>query len=120
MGLLNDLSVQMTEAETVEKDSQADYEALMRDSAEKRTADSKSLSGKQVAKAETEAALESHSEDKATATRGLAGTNAYIASLHTECDWLLKYATMRAEARTSEIEALGNAKAVLSGADFSL
>merc|ERR1719497_233816 len=104
----------MAEAGTTEKDSQGDYEALMRDSAGKRTADSKSLSGKQMAKAETEAALESHTEDEATANRGLKGTNEYIASLHIECDWLLKYATMRAEARTSEIEALGNARAVLS------
>ena len=34
--------------------------------------------------------------------------------------WLLKYFGVRAEARASEIDALGKAKAVLSGADFSL
>jgi len=118
--LLTDLSNQMTAAETEEKDSQADYEVLMRDSAAKRTTDSKALTGKQAAKAEMEGALESHSADKASTGRELAGTTQYIASLHTECDWLLKYAGMRKEARTSEIEALGSAKAVLSGADYSL
>merc|ERR1719359_773534 len=32
-----------------------------------------------------------------------------------ECDWLLQYFDVRKEARTSEIDALGKAKAVLSG-----
>merc|ERR1712203_504261 len=43
----------------------------------------------------------------------------YIAPLHAECDWLLKYFDVRKEARASEMDALGKAKAVLSGADFS-
>jgi len=118
--LMRDLSNQMAEAQTQEKDAQADYEAMMQDSAEKRTSDSKALTGKQSAKAEMEGALESHTEDKASSGKELLGTTAYISSLHTECDWLLKYADMRKDARTSEIEALGNAKAVLSGADFTL
>jgi len=40
--------------------------------------------------------------------------------LHAECDWLVKYFDIRKQARDEEIEALKNAKAVLSGADFSL
>jgi len=43
----------------------------------------------------------------------------YIHSLHGECDWLLKFYDARMEARTGEIDALGKAKAVLNGADFS-
>merc|ERR1719384_1554657 len=117
---MRDLSNQMAEAQTQEKDAQADYEALMRDSAAKRTSDSKALTGKGSAKAEMEGALESHTEDKVSTGKELLGTTAYISSLHSECDWLLKYADMRKDARTSEIEALGSAKAVLSGADFSL
>ena len=53
--LLKDIEKEMTEAETTEKDSQADYEALMKDSAEKRTADAKSITEKEQAKADTEA-----------------------------------------------------------------
>merc|ERR1740123_1118850 len=41
--LIKDLDKEMTEAETEEKDSQADYEEMMADSAAKRTADSQSL-----------------------------------------------------------------------------
>merc|ERR1719440_2067613 len=58
--LIKDLVKEMTVAETEEKDSQADYEKLMADSAEKRKADSKLLSEKEATKAETEAALEAH------------------------------------------------------------
>merc|ERR1719476_627972 len=118
--LIADLDKQMTEGEAEEKDAQADYETLMADSAEKRTADSKSLSEKQGAKADTEAAVEGHQDDKASATNSLGATNKYIASLHTECDWLIKYFDVRQQARADEMDSLRNAKAVLSGSDYSL
>jgi len=114
-----DLDKEMTEAETTEKDAQADYETAMKDAADKRTADSKLLSEKESIKAETEADLEAKTEDKAAASAELMSTMKYIASLHAECDWLLKYFDVRKEARASEIDALGKAKAVLSGADYS-
>merc|ERR1712060_553588 len=53
--LIADLDKEMTEAETTERDAQADYEAAMADAAEKRTADSKLLNEKESIKAETEA-----------------------------------------------------------------
>jgi len=118
--LIGDLDKEMAEAEAEEKDAQADYETLMADSAEKRTADSKSLSEKQRAKADTEAAVEGHEDDKASASNSLAATNKYIGSLHTECDWLVKYFDVRQQARADEMDSLGNAKAVLSGADYTL
>jgi len=43
-----------------------------------------------------------------------------IHGLHGECDWLLKYYDARKAARAGEVDALGNAKAVLNGADYSL
>merc|ERR1719188_886506 len=92
----------------------------MADSAAKRTADSKSLSAKQGAKADTQAALEQHTEGHAAATAELAANARTIASLHSECDWLNKYYDVRQQARADEIDSLNNAKAVLSGADFSL
>merc|ERR1719152_55268 len=118
--LVKDLDKEMTVAETEEKDAQADYETMMKDSAEKRTLDSKNLADKEAALADLQAALEKQTEDKAATTKELGATMQYIASLHAECDWLLQYFDVRKEARTSEIDALGKAKAVLSGADFSL
>jgi septal ring factor EnvC (AmiA/AmiB activator) len=118
--LVRDLDKEMTESETEEKDAQSDYEDMMRDSKEKRAADSKSLTEKQSTKAELETSLESDTEGKTSAGKELMATEAYISSLHAECDWLLKYFDMRKQARAEEVDALNKAKAVLSGADFSL
>jgi len=118
--LVKDLDKEMTESSTAEKDAQADYEALMTDSAAKRVADSASLTEKSATKAALEGDLEAHNEALVSANGELAATLEYIASLHAECDWLLQYFDVRKEARDSEIDSLGRAKAVLSGADYSL
>merc|ERR1719330_723152 len=110
----------MTEAETQEKDSQADYEQMMRDSAAKRTTDSKSLTEKGSAKADVEAELQAHSTARTMGAKELMATMKYISSVHAECDWLIQYFDVRKEARASEGDSLKRAKAVLSGAGYSL
>jgi len=118
--LVKDLDTEMTEAETEEKLSQEEYEELMADSAEKRAADSKSITVKEGEKADTETALSEQTETHKSTSKELMATLEYIQSLHADCDWLLKYFDMRKEARAGEIDSLKKAKAVLSGADFSL
>jgi len=117
--LSSDLDKEMTEAETNEKDAQAEYEQMMKDSAAKRRADSSALADKGSAKADTEAALQEHSKQRAGDAKDLMATLKTISSLHAECDWLLQYFDARKEARAGEVESLKRAKAVLSGADFS-
>merc|ERR1719439_121394 len=118
--LVKDLDKEMTVATATEKDAQADYEKLMKESAEKRAEDTKSVADKEAAIAEFEGLLETDTEAKAADEKDLAATLEFIASLHAECDWLLKYFDVRKNARASEIDALGQAKAVLSGANYSL
>merc|ERR1719473_1395198 len=110
----------MTVAKTEEKDAQGDYETMLKDAAEKRAEDAKTLADKEAALADNQASLEKDTDAKGSATKELGATNQYIQSLHNECDWLLQYFGVRKEARTSEIDALGKAKAVLNGADYSL
>merc|ERR1719240_1684833 len=118
--LIKDLDKEMTVAKAEEKDAQEDYEQMMKDSAEKRAEDAKTLENKEGALADMQAALEKDTEAKGSATKELGATQQYIQSLHNECDWLLQYFDIRKNARSSEIDALGKAKAVLSGADYSL
>jgi len=118
--LVKDLDKEMTIAKAEEKDAQGDYEQMMTDSSAKRADDAKTLGDKEGALADMQASLEKDTETKASTTKELGATLQYIQSLHNECDWLLQYFEVRKEARTSEIDALGKAKAVLSGADFSL
>merc|ERR1719482_336504 len=118
--MIKDLTKEMTEAEATEKNAQEDYEAAMKDSAEKRATDTKALADKGKAKAELEADLEANTEEKGATTKTLMATLEHIQSLHGECDWLLQYYQVRKEARNGEIESLKTAKSVLSGADFAL
>jgi len=118
--MIGDLTKEMTEAEATEKNAQEDYETAMKDSAEKRATDTKTLADKQKAKAELEADLEANTEEKGATTKTLMATLEHIQSLHAECDWLIQYYQVRKEARAGEVESLKTAKSVLSGADFSL
>merc|ERR1719262_263068 len=118
--MVKEVDKEMTEMEAEEKDAQEDYEKFMADSKDKRATDSKTLSDKSAAKANMEADLQKAQEDKTATAKELAATKQYIASLHGECDWLLQYFDQRKEARDSEIDAMGKAKAVLNGADYSL
>jgi len=44
----------------------------------------------------------------------------FLGEVHGDCDWLLTNFDTRKTARAGEIDALTKAKAVLSGADYSL
>merc|ERR1719198_2654571 len=97
--LVKDLDKEMTEAQTTEKDAQADYETFMSDSAAKRAEDSKALADKEGALADMQAKLEKEIDEKTSTGKELAATEQYIASLHSECDWLIQYFDVRKEAR---------------------
>merc|ERR1719408_171158 len=92
----------------------------MEEATEKRRSDSKSATEKGASKGKMQESLEKEQDSKAGSSKELSATLKFIHSLHGECDWLLKYYEVRKEARASEIDALGKAKAVLSGADYSL
>merc|ERR1719330_1688427 len=111
--LIADLAKELAEAKTQEKDSQADYEQMMKDSADKRALDTKSLTEKGAAKADVETALQAHKQASAEAGKESMLTAKYISSLHGECDGLLQYFYARKAPRAAEVESLNRAKAVL-------
>jgi len=118
--MVSDLDKETTQAELEEKDAQGDYEETMKDAADKRAKDSKDLADKADAKAGMEEELQAHTDAKKASEHELEATKDYIQTLHSDCDFLLEFYQERKEARAGEIDAIGKAKAVLSGADFSL
>merc|ERR1712113_503687 len=92
--LVKDLDKELQTAEVEEKNAKEEYSQLVADSAEKRRQDSKSLTDKESAKGDLEEMLEKYADEK-------------------------KDFDVRKQARSDEIDSLGKAKAVLSGADFS-
>jgi len=118
--MVADLDKEITEIETEEKENQAEYEQFMKDSAEKRANDAKSIEDKESAKADLEGTLVASKEEKAAKTKEAMATAQYLSEVHGDCDWLLSNFQVRKEARAGEVDALKKAKAVLSGADYSL
>jgi len=118
--LIKDMDKEMQEASVSEKNSQEEYETMMAESAAKRAADSKSITDMSAEKAATEESLQAENDHKADTTGEHMNTMKNIASLHAECDWLVQYYDVRKQARADEVESLQNAKAVLSGAGYSL
>merc|ERR1719453_2629012 len=119
-GLKADLDKEITEMELEEKDAQGDYEAAMKDAAAKRATDSKAITEKEGSKAELEAECQKNKDAKKASESELMETEMYIMELHQDCDFLLENFDARKEARANEIDAMKKAKAVLSGADYSL
>merc|ERR1719450_468483 len=118
--MVADLDKEMTEIETEEKEAQSEYETFMKDSADKRAADAKSIADKESAKADLEATLIKDEESKTATMKEAMATHEYLSEVHGDCDWLLNNFETRKAARTGEIDALTKGKAVLSGADYSL
>merc|ERR1712187_16668 len=92
----------------------------MGDAAAKRATDAAAIASKEGAKADLEAEVAKMTGEKKATTAALMAKEEEIKDLHLECDWLLANFEARKAARAGEVESLKQAKAVLSGADYSL
>eukprot|EP00747_Dinoflagellata_sp_TGD_P159418 gnl/TRDRNA2_/TRDRNA2_177886_c3_seq4.p1 gnl/TRDRNA2_/TRDRNA2_177886_c3~~gnl/TRDRNA2_/TRDRNA2_177886_c3_seq4.p1 ORF type:complete len:692 (+),score=271.79 gnl/TRDRNA2_/TRDRNA2_177886_c3_seq4:93-2168(+) len=118
--MINDVDKELAEMEVNEKNAQEEYEQLLKDSADKRAADSAAITDKENAKAGVEELIVKLEKDHKSKLEESMATASYLADIHGECDWLLQEYDTRKEARADEVESLKKAKAVLSGADFAL
>jgi len=118
--LVADLDKEMQTMKVDEKNAQSEYETFMSDSQAKRAGDSKAVADKEGMKADSEARVEKLGAEHKATTKEAYNTATTIKDLHLECDWLLSSFEARKEARAGEVDSLKKAKAVLSGADYSL
>merc|ERR1719247_595011 len=107
--MVADLDKEITEIETEEKENQAEYEQFMKDSAEKRANDAKSIEDKESAKADMEANLIKTEEEKKNKMTEAMATHQFLSEVHGDCDWLLANFDTRKAARAGEIDALKKA-----------
>merc|ERR1719188_1858505 len=115
-----DLAKEIQETQVNEKENQAEYETFMAESAAKRADDSKSIADKEATKADLGAGVEKMTAENGATMKEAMATAESIKDLHLDCDWLIANFQARKDARAGEVESLKNAKAVLSGADYSL
>merc|ERR1712232_1059537 len=116
--IINDAKAMEAEAIKSEEDAQKAYEDFVKETNASIEAKTKSIINKSEEKAKAEADLTQAQEDKEAVLLELEQLSNYNAELHQSCDFVMKNFEIRQTARDEEIEALKQAKAILSGAKF--
>jgi len=102
-----------------EEESQAAYVSFVEETNASIDAKEKEIINKEEMKAKTETELVKQKEVLESIIADLEKLSDYNAQLHKSCDFVLKNFDLRQTARDEEVEALKQAKAILSGAKFS-
>jgi len=122
MGMIQQIinDAKAMEAETIrsEEDAQKAYEDFVKETNASIEAKSKDIVNKSETKAKAEADLVEAKEEKESVMVELEQLSNYNAELHSSCDFIMKNFDLRQTARDEEVEALRQAKAILSGAKF--
>jgi len=116
--IINDAKAMEAEAIRSEEDAQKAYEDFVKDTNGSIEAKSKDIVNKSETKAKAEADLVEAKENKEAVMLELEQLANYKAELHSSCDFVVKNFEIRQTGRDEEIEALKQAKAILSGAKF--
>jgi len=104
------------ESKKSESEAQAAYEALVADTNASVGDLTKEITSKTKGRAGAKKELSSTNGDHADAVTELENLGKYNGDLHAECDYVMKNFGIRQEARAAEVEAMQQAKQILSGA----
>jgi hypothetical protein len=122
MVLIQDIIEEAHEMEVdalkAESDSQAGYEEFIKNSNAAIATAKKQITEKTDSRSDTESTKVGAEGDLAASLEDAEKLSTYKADLHKSCDFLMKNFDTRQSAITAEIEGLGQAKSILSGADF--
>jgi hypothetical protein len=118
--IINDAKAMEAEAIRAEEDSQKAYEDFVKDTNSSVEEKNRDIVHKSEVKAKAEADLVQANDDKEAVMLELEQLGNYKGELHESCDFIVKNFEIRQQARDEEIEALKQAKAILSGAKFDM
>jgi len=116
--IINDAKAMEAEAIRAEEDAQKAYEDFVKETNSSIETKTKEIINKSEEKAKGETDLTQANVDKESVLLELEQLSNYNAELHQSCDFVMKNFEIRQTGRDEEIEALKQAKAILSGADF--
>lgn len=126
-GVLSTIEMIIQEAEAAdaealksEQESQAAYAELVANTNKELDDASNSVTQKTEEKAKADANRLTSEKDLAATLKILEDLMGVNAGLHQSCDYIIKNFNIRQQARQEEVEAIQEAKAILSGADFGL
>jgi len=116
--IINDAKAMESEAIRSEEDAQKAYEDFVKETNASIDTKSRDIVNKSETKSKAEADLVEAKETKENVMLELEQLANSKAELHSSCDFVMKNFDIRQTARDEEIEALKQAKAILSGAKF--
>jgi len=116
--IIQDAEAADAEAVAGEQKSQQAYATFVANTNEMLDSYEKSIAGKTEAKDKAEADKLTTGQDLASTETALGDLKDENKALHLSCDYLLKNYNIRQTARQEEVEAIQEAKSILSGADF--
>merc|ERR1712083_1293114 len=116
--IISDAKAMEAETSRAEEDAQKAYEDFVKETNASIEAKSKEIVNKSDLKAKAESDLVATKESKEATMLELEQLSNYNAQLHQSCDFVMKNFELRQTARDEEVEALRQAKAILSGAKF--
>jgi len=116
--IITDAGVTEKELEMDEQKSQQDYAAFVASNKESIEADRAAIEEKESQKASAES-LKAETEEARLANKvELEKLAELLKAHHLDCDFVLKFFDLRQKARAEEMDAIKDAKAILSGANF--
>jgi len=118
--IIQDAETADKEAVAGEQKSQEAYSTFVANTNDNLDSYEKSIAGKTEAKDKATADKLTTKQDLEAVKGALGDLNDENKALHLSCDYLLKNFNIRQTARQEEIEAIQEAKSILSGADFGL
>jgi len=116
--IIEDSKAMEAEAIQGEGSAQSAYAAFVKETNASIEAKSKDIANKSESKAKAEDYLVQAQTEHSSVLTTLDELSAYNSELHASCDFILKNFDVRQTARDEEVEALKQAKAILSGPDM--
>jgi len=116
--IIQDAKTMEAEAVRAEEEGQAAYEDFVQKTNASIEEKSRDIVNKKEDRAAAEEDMVNSKDEKEAVLLELEQLSNYNAELHQSCDFVMKNFNLRQQARDEEVEALRQAKAILSGANF--
>mmetsp|Transcript_3096 Transcript_3096/g.7922 ORF Transcript_3096/g.7922 Transcript_3096/m.7922 type:complete len:724 (+) Transcript_3096:94-2265(+) len=116
--IIKDAELVEHQLEHSEQRAQAGYAQLTKDATAAIEADRAAIASKETERAEAQSAKSETQEALSSNGAALADLTEVLKAQHLDCDWVMKYFDDRQTARADEMDAIADAKAILSGANF--
>jgi len=116
--IIADAEIVEQELQASEQQLQADYSEFVKSATVSIDADRTSIEQKTLHLAEAKGLKSETMENQLANNAELEKLAELLKAHHLECDYIIKYFDIRQQARQEEMDAINDAKAILSGADF--